>query len=937
MFMKFATAKVTKVYDQKSRTAGTKLSGFDYEPRTDGKYLYAAVRACTADVPNLNYDMLPDRELKTAYKTFIGAYNYLNHDNQDPAKARGAVIDARYHDEDPSDRWIECLIEMDEDRCPKLCSLIRSGEIDTVSMGCNVESTTCSVCGHTAEYPFQYCSHVQQKGRKFGGKLAYEICNGIDFFELSWVYDPADPTAHTEKVASKKASSSPKWDYKLDGYLEYIPYGVMDSPIGPYHEPHMEGGLEVLLTLDGVEVCVFGIDGVQLWCDIDYADEQDLWEDIELMLDDLVRELNEEQASDKETIDAIIDDCVLYAGNILWEGRFASRKTAAPSGDVSKYINGVFNLLDTSANNIVKKLNAKLEKDKKRKEKVDAEKKKFKKVDDSTYEQQVGNFTITIKKQDDGSWAIVKMQKGKGGKPDKPVMMGTSVFKSFEDAVVALVAFSDKDEDAQGLFADGEKLKKFLKDNGLPESVGEEPEQEEEPESESEQEQEGTEREEAPEGSHFCGDKTEGGEPCRNLVSDSLGEDALCYLHRGKEAHMSERDRRFDYVLNFPEWEQEQIVQDLVANGITDEDDIERALCSKLCDLGDAIDISKYRYARVKDAAAFDVHMFYDWGVEDVYAWLDAAEVGTEISGIFNSFWKHECHVEKHQCYRPNCFAPQWAGGTPMDYSYRDEYWDVNGSERDNFDMASIIVKSLKGENEHYYVNQQLRFSSVCGSGSFATAPRVPDDVDIDSETAEACPLCGDPNFDGEYCEVCGYEEPPEGFGDIELEDVDSYNEYEEDSEEEDTMYDFDSESVSVDEEAESKADELAESGQAATEEFGDEEEPVEDVSEEFVEEDIVEEDDEDEEDDAEKSAWHKSASTYELARQGFASLVKMDYPYVEYGVQVDGYAVHPLYAANDEEAVAMFLEECPRAFVYDEPKDITHKWDSADDDLLFW
>lgn len=201
MFKKFATAKVTEVFNHRCKTASRKISGFDYEPREN--CLYVAVRACTVDVPNLNFDMLPSYEVgepKNAYKTFIGAYNYLNHDNQNPAKARGAIIDAIYHD-DPDDKWVECLIEMDRDRCPKLCSLIESGEIDTVSMGTECERTICSVCGNVAEYPFQFCEHVQQKGRVYNGVLAYEVCEGLEFFELSWVYVPADPTAYTTALA----------------------------------------------------------------------------------------------------------------------------------------------------------------------------------------------------------------------------------------------------------------------------------------------------------------------------------------------------------------------------------------------------------------------------------------------------------------------------------------------------------------------------------------------------------------------------------------------------------------------------------------------------------------------------------------------------------------------------------------------------------------
>ena len=200
MFTKYASATITAHSGSpKGKTAGMKTCGsFEYEPRTDHRYLYVAARACTADVPNLNYDMLPDRELKTAYKSFVGSYVYLNHDNTDPRKARGAIIDAKYHTEDPDDKWVEILMELDEEKAPKLCSYIRSGEIDTVSMGASVASTDCSVCGNNAEYPFEYCEHIQNKGQEYGGKLAYEICNGIDFFEESLVYNPADPTAYVQ-------------------------------------------------------------------------------------------------------------------------------------------------------------------------------------------------------------------------------------------------------------------------------------------------------------------------------------------------------------------------------------------------------------------------------------------------------------------------------------------------------------------------------------------------------------------------------------------------------------------------------------------------------------------------------------------------------------------------------------------------------------------
>lgn len=219
MFVKFSNCSIIGTsFGTTGRVAARKaLGSFEYDDRGDG-FLYVSVRACTADVPNLNFDMLPHEELKTAYRTFVGKPVYVNHSNTNLDRARGYIIDAVYHDEDPEDRWIEILMEMDEVTFPRLCALIRSGDIDTVSMGLNCETTTCSVCGNVAEQPAQFCNHIKQKGREFDGVLAFEICNGIAFFEESWVYDPADPTAtvqaleaeaKTAKVAAKEREFGP--------------------------------------------------------------------------------------------------------------------------------------------------------------------------------------------------------------------------------------------------------------------------------------------------------------------------------------------------------------------------------------------------------------------------------------------------------------------------------------------------------------------------------------------------------------------------------------------------------------------------------------------------------------------------------------------------------------------------------------------------------
>ena len=216
--------------DSRGRTASrVKVGSFEYEP-AGPDYLYVSLRALSADRPNLNMDMFPSDELREAHKTFVGSCVFLEHDNRDPEKSRGAIIASRFHEEDPDDKWVEILMELDERRCPKLCSMIRSGEINTFSMGSNVDYSECSICGKTAEQPWQFCEHMRNKGREYGGKLAYEICHGIDFFEESVVYNPADPTARAIEVSDDgggdAAPRTGEWFDELGTWVLEDPSGV---------------------------------------------------------------------------------------------------------------------------------------------------------------------------------------------------------------------------------------------------------------------------------------------------------------------------------------------------------------------------------------------------------------------------------------------------------------------------------------------------------------------------------------------------------------------------------------------------------------------------------------------------------------------------------------------------------------------------------------
>ncbi len=203
---KGSSGGASKRFRQKLAADGfTVDDGFRLKPG----YLYTVVRAISARV-NQNYDGWPSDELKKSYRTFIGKPVFVNHENHDPTKARGVVVAARYA-ENGMDKYIEVVQEIDANRFPKLAHEIKTGGLDSVSMGAEAGFTICSYCHNKATDLHDMCDHViNHKGktlsrldRKTGRKedvLVFESCHKISFFELSYVFEPADETAVASKV-----------------------------------------------------------------------------------------------------------------------------------------------------------------------------------------------------------------------------------------------------------------------------------------------------------------------------------------------------------------------------------------------------------------------------------------------------------------------------------------------------------------------------------------------------------------------------------------------------------------------------------------------------------------------------------------------------------------------------------------------------------------
>lgn len=254
---KYASFEVSEVLDVKGsrqKLEGASLSKVaDYDDyRTDDGYLYVRIRAISSRV-NKNHDGWPSVELagspeiferhqasedgfsitsadgnkERGFATFLGKPIFVDHNNSDPKKSRGAIVDARFnvldHKTASSDTYwsksdtdpehlpaseVELLLEVDAKSYPKFAKAIEKGDIDGFSMGCDVDLSKCSHCGNEATAPDEYCEHIRLKGGQFKhpktGKMskAYENCYGIGFFEISGVFDPADETALAREVRS---------------------------------------------------------------------------------------------------------------------------------------------------------------------------------------------------------------------------------------------------------------------------------------------------------------------------------------------------------------------------------------------------------------------------------------------------------------------------------------------------------------------------------------------------------------------------------------------------------------------------------------------------------------------------------------------------------------------------------------------------------------
>ena len=179
----------------------------------------------------------PSTVLLKSYRTFIGAHNFLEH-VQIENLSKGRILDAVARDIGDS-VYIDILIATDR-KHRELIKDIVSGELTTLSLGCSIDGSTCTQCGHWAADETEFCDHIKyMKGNTFyderGNRCRIaELCGdesldptaGVVFIEGSWVKVPAFKGAVRRNLITLSSDDKSKLAKKINRSRSWL-YAAM--------------------------------------------------------------------------------------------------------------------------------------------------------------------------------------------------------------------------------------------------------------------------------------------------------------------------------------------------------------------------------------------------------------------------------------------------------------------------------------------------------------------------------------------------------------------------------------------------------------------------------------------------------------------------------------------------------------------------------------
>lgn len=167
-------------------------------------YVIVPVPSIISDIPNTNGDSASLKELlkfnlqsgRLVYESWIGKPTCLEHDNKDPLRAKGVILDCYLtplRGFQGNLAKVVKLMAYDRTKDPVLVDNILKRKMNTYSMGFMFKSYECSICGHVS-FGQAFCGHTRPKQRTYrmaDGRLCYRRCQTLSPIEVSLVSDPA--------------------------------------------------------------------------------------------------------------------------------------------------------------------------------------------------------------------------------------------------------------------------------------------------------------------------------------------------------------------------------------------------------------------------------------------------------------------------------------------------------------------------------------------------------------------------------------------------------------------------------------------------------------------------------------------------------------------------------------------------------------------------
>lgn len=170
----------------------------DYHGTIDKKSLWEHAVNKNSDLFNwdeLNENMPNEQGGFPRYLTYRTAGVFLNHESSNPELAIGLVFDSTLIKDPYEDMHAVILMGIDKKKAPNVArSLMTYPSRVGSSMGCSIQSSVCTVCGHRIFKESDFCNCLKySRGARVKGVKSAELLEKMAFHEQSIVTTPAAP------------------------------------------------------------------------------------------------------------------------------------------------------------------------------------------------------------------------------------------------------------------------------------------------------------------------------------------------------------------------------------------------------------------------------------------------------------------------------------------------------------------------------------------------------------------------------------------------------------------------------------------------------------------------------------------------------------------------------------------------------------------------